>query len=75
VTVRVSEKVPALPKAGLSELIVGGPTVTFEAVDVAPPGLCTVMARTVGLVIEAASTVAVMLVAVPAVTVSWVDPM
>ena len=73
-TVSVKSAPPAAAVAGVSEAILGAPIEKMDGVDAAPPGLCTVTLRFPALVIDAAGTVAVMLVAVPAVTVNGTVP-
>ncbi len=76
VTVRVVLDDPAAIDLGLSELIAGATTDNAEAVEVAPPlGFCTVTLKLATLPNMLPGTVAVIEVAVPAVTVSAVDPM
>ena len=75
VTVRVVLDDPAGSVLGLSELMTGAATVSVEAADVAPPlEFFTVTPRLAALPSMLPGTVAVMEVAVPAVTVSAVLP-
>jgi len=50
------------------------PTVRWEAADATPPGFWTVMLSVAAAASEAVGTVAVIEVAVPAVTVRAVEP-
>ena len=73
-TLRVKGAPPATAEVGLSDVMVGPTTVTVEAEDVAPPGLCTVNFRLPVLATSLAGMAAVMDVAVPAVTAKTVEP-
>ena len=66
---------PAAIEFGVIELIAGTATVTVEAVETAPPGFLTVRLSVPAVAREAEGTVAVMEVALPAVTVNAVEPM
>ena len=74
VTVSVKALPPACAVVGESELMVGDATVSWAAAVVAPPGFFTVIAKVPGEARLAVGTVAVTLVAVPAVTVRAVEP-
>jgi hypothetical protein len=74
VTVIVVSPDPATTELGLNEVIAGALTVKCEAADVAPPGFWTVMLSVAAAASEAVGTVAVIDVAVPAVTVNAVEP-
>ena len=75
VTVRVVLEDPAAIDLGLSELMMGASTVNVDTADVAPPlGFCTVTLRFPALPSMLPGTVAVIEVAVPAVTVNAVPP-
>ena len=73
-TVSVNAGDPATVVDGDREAIVGAPTVRVEAVETAPPGFLTVMLSEPALASDAVGTVAVIEVAVPAVTVRAVEP-
>ena len=70
VTVSVVLAAPAVTEVGLSEVIVGPFTVNVLAVDAAVLVFLTVRLCAPGVTIEVAGIVAVMDVAVPAVTVN-----
>ena len=72
VTVSVALKVPAAIVVGLTLVIAGPTTVTFAALDIAPPGFSTAMFRVEALPSRLPGRVAVMDVAVAAVTVNCV---
>ena len=74
VTVSVKAEEPATAVAEDRVVIVGAPTVRVEAVEIAPPGFLTVMLSEPALASDAVGTVAVIEVAVPAVTVRAVEP-
>jgi len=65
---------PATAEAGVTDVILGPLTVRVLAADVAVLLFLTVTLRAPGVTIDVAGTVAVMEVAVPAVTVNWVEP-
>jgi hypothetical protein len=75
VTVMLKAAPPTTAELGLSELIVGALTVKLEADDAAPPGFLTVIASGPEVASDAVGTVAVIEVAVPAVTTRAVEPM
>jgi hypothetical protein len=74
VTVSVNAAAPATAEVGLNEVIVGPTTVTVDAEDLAPPGFCTVRLSLPVLAATLTDIVAVMDLAVPAVTVNAVVP-
>ena len=73
-TVRVVLDDPAAIDFGVSELMVGATTEKVEALDLAPPGFCTVTLRLATVPSMLLGMVAVIEVAVPAVTVNAVEP-
>jgi hypothetical protein len=74
VTVSVKGAPPAAIEVALSEVIVGPTTFRVDAADVVPPGLCTVRLSLPVVATMLAGMVAVMDVAVPAVTVNAIAP-
>jgi hypothetical protein len=74
VTVITVSPDPATTELGLNEVIAGALTVRWDAAEAAPPGFCTVMLRVAAAASDAVGTVAVIEVAVPAVTVRAVEP-
>ena len=74
VTVSVKGAPPAAIEMALSEVMVGPTTITVDAADVVPPGLCTVRLSLPVVATMLAGMVAVMDVPVPAVTVNAVAP-
>jgi len=74
VTVRVVLAAPAVTDVGLSEVMVGPLTVNVLAAEAAVLVFFTVRLSAPGVTMEVAGMVAVMDVAVPAVTVNWVEP-
>ena len=75
VTVSVVAADPATTDFGLIDAMVGPVTVNGEEMEVAPPGFCTVTPRLPAVPSRVLGMVAVMDVAVPAVTLSAVAPM
>ena len=75
VTVMVNAAPPATAELGLSVVIAGALTAILEAAEAAPPGFLTVMPTLPEEAREAVGTVAVIEVAVPAVTARAVEPM
>ena len=74
VTVIVVAAAPAVTEAGLNDVMAGPLTVKVLAVDAAVLVFLTVRLCAPGVTMEVAGMVAVMDVAVPAVTVNWVVP-
>ena len=74
VTVSAKGAPPATAEVGLSDVISGPTTVRVEVDDVAPPGLCTARLSLPVLASMLAGMLAVMEVAVPAVTANAVVP-
>jgi len=74
VTLSVKGAPPATAEVGFSDVIAGPTTLRVEVDDVAPPGLCTVRLSLPVLATMLAGMVAVMDVAVPAVTANAVVP-
>lgn len=75
VTLSVKGLPPARAELGLSEVSVGPTTVTVDAAEAAPPGLCTVRLSLPVLPSRRAGIAAVMDVALPAVTANAVVPL
>jgi hypothetical protein len=75
VTVRLNGEALERAVVGLSDVILGAPTVNVEPAEVAPPGFCTVMPTVPAVASEAVGTVATIDVGVPDWTVSAVEPM
>jgi hypothetical protein len=73
-TVSVNGALPATADVLLSDVIVGATTVTVNAGDMAPPGLCTVRLSLPVAATRLADIAAVMDVPVPAVTANGVLP-
>ena len=74
VTVMVVAAAPAVTEAGLTELMAGPFTVNVLAVDAAVLVFLTVRLCAPDVTRDVAGMVAVMEVAVPAVTINWVEP-
>jgi len=74
VTVNVVAADPATTVFGLNDVIAGPLKVKVDAPEAIAPGFCTVMLRLPAVPSKLAGTVAVIDVAVPAVTVSAVLP-
>jgi len=73
-TVMVVAAAPAVTEAGVREVIAGALIVKVLCGETAAVVFFTVMLCAPGVTIEVAATVAVIEVAVPAVTVNCVDP-
>ena len=74
VTVRVVLAAPAETEVGLNEVMVGPLTVNVLPAEAAVLVFLTVRLSAPGVTMDVAGMVAVMDVAVPAVTVNWVAP-